>query len=114
MVEVVVQLIGIVLALVVLWSGFRKLELSRFHPPRPDSVLGPIEWGLAALGNDAACLRTRTPIASNLHDALWGDVRPAVAGRAPALPPCARVPVPGCSQVSQSGLPSCLVGWNPR
>jgi hypothetical protein len=29
-VEVIVQLIGIALGLVVLWTGFRKLELSRF------------------------------------------------------------------------------------
>ena len=47
-----------------------------------------------------------------------GDVRRAsVASRSPALPPPrARVPVPGCSEVSQPGLPSCLVGCtgNPR
>jgi hypothetical protein len=30
-VEVIVQLIGIALGLVVLWTGFRKLEISRFH-----------------------------------------------------------------------------------
>jgi hypothetical protein len=40
-----------------------------------------------------------------------GNVRRAgVASRSPALPPRARVPVPRCSEVSQPGLPSCLVG----
>jgi hypothetical protein len=41
-----------------------------------------------------------------------GDVRRAgVASRFPALPPRARVPVPECSEVSQPGLPSCLVEY---
>ncbi|CAN5747805.1 hypothetical protein BH20ACT23_BH20ACT23_10060 [soil metagenome] len=51
------------------------------------------------------------PIASDLHDALWTFVVQALpAGPQKALPPRARVPVPGCSEVSQPGLPSCLVG----
>src|SRR5215212_4451740 len=51
------------------------------------------------------------PIASDLHDALWATF---VVQALPAGPqhchPRARVPVPGCSEVSQPGLPSCLVG----
>src|SRR5918997_1045098 len=51
------------------------------------------------------------PIASDLHDALWVTF---VVQALPAGPqhchPRARVPVPGCSEVSQPGLPSCLMG----
>jgi hypothetical protein len=51
------------------------------------------------------------PIASDLHDALWATF---VVQALPAGPqhchPRARVPVPECSEVSQPGLPSCLMG----
>ena len=51
------------------------------------------------------------PIASDLHDALWVTF---VVQALPAGPqhchPRARVPVPGCSEVSQPGLPSRLMG----
>ena len=47
--------------------------------------------------------------AYHFHDALWATL---VVQALPAGPPHChpRVPVPGCSEVSQPGLPSCPVG----
>ena len=71
--------------------------------PGPDRLIAP--------GRRRACLRCPMPIASDLHDALWATF---VVQALPAGPqhchPRARVPVPGCSEVSQPGLPSCLMG----
>jgi hypothetical protein len=62
-------------------------------------------WRYVAAALEPACAGIA------LHDALWATF---VVQALPAGPqhchPRVRVPVPGCSEVSQPGLPSCLVG----
>ena len=75
------------------------------------ACVGPIEWGLAALGDDALAFVPDADRERSSRCAV-GDVRRAgVASRTPEhCHPRARVPMPGCSEVSQPGLSSCLVG----
>jgi hypothetical protein len=75
------------------------------------ACLGPIEWDLAALGDDALAF---FPDADREVIFTMGCGRRSSCRRRQPDPsiatPAPHVPVPGCSEVSQPELPSCLVG----
>ena len=87
------------------------------RPPPPDSVLWADRVGSRRPWATTRLPSCPMPIASDLHDALWATFGVQALPAGPQhRHPRARFPVPGCSEVSQPGLPSCLVGCtgNPR